>query len=288
MVYQETSPPADLASHIACFWCFLSEPTDPEAFEHTIPPDGTASLAWLATSQVLVLVGPRNSAMRVQVTRGAQYFGMRFRPGATESVLGMSGQVMRDQRIVLAAGGTPIPGNAPGLAEMQRPAVPAHSPSDAPVANAAGSRIEALLTALRQTAPSCEWMAAAMADHVRQWLSSPPDPVVSLLVDRLVQNGDAEVQDLISDVGLSYRQVLRRFKHAVGLTPKEFLRLRRVRNACLRVVEAEAGLRWAEISAESGFADQSHLTREFGRAFGWPPSLVAAYLRQIEHSGVRP
>jgi AraC-like DNA-binding protein len=42
------------------------------------------------------------------------------------------------------------------------------------------------------------------------------------------------------------------------------------------------------VAASSGFADQSHLAREFRDVFGWPPGLVHEYLRRIEHRNVNP
>lgn len=72
----------------------------------------------------------------------------------------------------------------------------------------------------------------------------------------------------------------------VGLSPKEFARLRRIRHACiLMLAEQEAAL--ADISHDGGYADQPHLTREFRGVFGSSPRLVEAYLRRIEHIAVR-
>lgn len=110
-----------------------------------------------------------------------------------------------------------------------------------------------------------------------------PDPAVFELTRRiLVSDGTAPVGDLTAGFDLSYRQLLRRFYEAAGLTPKEFARLRRLRAACLEAV-ASAEPSWAAVSAGAGFADQSHLAREFRGIFGWPPRLVHEYLRQIEH-----
>ena len=81
-------------------------------------------------------------------------------------------------------------------------------------------------------------------------------------IDRLLADPDTSIASLAADSRFSYRQMLRIFYEAAGLTPKEFARLSKIRMACLRACETHpAG--WAEIAAESGFADQAHLSREF-------------------------
>ena len=40
------------------------------------------------------------------------------------------------------------------------------------------------------------------------------------------------------------------------------------------------------VSSDAGFADQAHLTREFGGVFGWSPRLTLAYLERIEHGNI--
>jgi AraC-like DNA-binding protein len=127
----------------------------------------------------------------------------------------------------------------------------------------------------------------AIAEWVREWQVQPPkDPRPLAWIETLLQNPDHSIAQLAAASGLSYRQMLRLFYAAVGLTPKEFARLRKIRAACVQAVAAESGS-WAEISLESGYADQAHLTREFSQIFGWPPRLTQEYLRRIDHRLLR-
>lgn len=72
--------------------------------------------------------------------------------------------------------------------------------------------------------------------------------------------------------GLSSFHMARSFKRATGLTPLNF------RNQ-LRVWEArrqlQSGRAISEIALDVGFADQSHLTRQFQRVFGTTPARYA-------------
>jgi transcriptional regulator GlxA family with amidase domain len=82
--------------------------------------------------------------------------------------------------------------------------------------------------------------------------------------------------------GLRYRQGVRRFVDAVGLSPKEPARLTRLRHACIQILASE-GRSWADVSAATGFADQAHMTRGFSEVYGWPRASCASTFRRIEH-----
>lgn len=61
----------------------------------------------------------------------------------------------------------------------------------------------------------------------------------------------------------------RTFRRFFGCTPGEFLRITRVKKAAHLLSRTSMTL--AEVALESGFADQSHLTRRFCAVFGVPP-----------------
>jgi AraC-like DNA-binding protein len=68
--------------------------------------------------------------------------------------------------------------------------------------------------------------------------------------------------------GCSRFQLLRRFQQAHGLPPHAWLLQQRLERA-RQLIRAGCGL--AQAAADSGFADQSHLTRHFTRQFGYTP-----------------
>ena len=76
--------------------------------------------------------------------------------------------------------------------------------------------------------------------------------------------------------GLSRFQFLRSFARATGLTPHAYLVQRRVDLARRLVAN---GTPLAEAAAESGFFDQSHMTRHFTRVLGISPGAYAAAMR---------
>ena len=72
------------------------------------------------------------------------------------------------------------------------------------------------------------------------------------------------------DVGLSARQLRRRFHAAVGYGPKTLERVLRFRRAVAAIDDGRTDL--AGIAFDAGYADQAHLTRECSRLAGLPPA----------------
>jgi AraC-like DNA-binding protein len=91
--------------------------------------------------------------------------------------------------------------------------------------------------------------------------------VTSRLLDDLA--GDSSLAALAALCGLSRSHFVRAFKQTTGMSPHHWLLVHRARRAkdLLRATR----LPIAEIALECGFADQSHLTRVFSKAFGISP-----------------
>jgi AraC-like DNA-binding protein len=77
---------------------------------------------------------------------------------------------------------------------------------------------------------------------------------------------------LAGEAGLSRYQFLRSFARATGLTPHAYILQRRIHRARHLI---RHGTRLAEAAAQSGFSDQSHMTRLFVRSFGVTPGAYA-------------
>ena len=102
-------------------------------------------------------------------------------------------------------------------------------------------------------------------------LGRQPDPLVAVAAHKV---GRQDVGAVARELGVSERQLRRRFHAAAGYGPKT---LARVLRFCRFVEAIDAGRAdLAAIAFDAGYADQAHLTRETTRLAGLPP---AAFMR---------
>lgn len=123
---------------------------------------------------------------------------------------------------------------------------------------------------------------AAVIDEITRFvrLHRPsPEPDRQLAIDiaeamRLAPAG-THVTQLAARFAVSPRTLQRLFARHVGATPKQVLQRFRRQQAVDRLSE-RTGASLAEIAAELGYSDQSHLARDFRTTFGRPPSVLVA------------
>jgi len=87
-----------------------------------------------------------------------------------------------------------------------------------------------------------------------------PDPVVAAAVAALDRG--VPVAQVAARLGVSQSTLLRRFTAQVGLPPKRFARIRRLRRL-LAAVHGRPGAGWAGAAAECGYFDQAHMIADF-------------------------
>jgi transcriptional regulator GlxA family with amidase domain len=95
--------------------------------------------------------------------------------------------------------------------------------------------------------------------------------VQMLRLQRVIERarGNLRVEDLARHAGLSLRQLQRRFQVATGVSPKVLCRL--VRLQTVLGLARNPGTTLGRVAAHAGYADQSHLTREFNLLAGLSP-----------------
>ena len=147
---------------------------------------------------------------------------------------------------------------------------------------APGARLAEELAALDEAA-RVERLEAALLERLRR---APPDrgrgraaPRGSVDVRGLARWVRAEpsgmtVGRLAEAAGVSRQHLTRAFREAVGVSPKRYCRLARFR-AGLVYAGAGAGVQWARVAAELGYADQSHMIAEFRELSSLTPQMLA-------------
>ena len=130
-----------------------------------------------------------------------------------------------------------------------------------------------LLRERLQAAASPRLALLVLHDHLLGRLRNAPpiDPLARFAVEAFRRDpAFAQVGPVQRASGLTPAQFIRRFEQAVGLTPKRYARV--LRFGALLPTLVRCGPRdWAQIAADGGYADQSHLIREFRQLAGVAP-----------------
>jgi len=96
-----------------------------------------------------------------------------------------------------------------------------------------------------------------------------PDPLVPAAAGMLARG--VLVAEVAERVGVLPRTLRRRFTAQVGLTPKRFARIQRLKRV-VRDLDGQAETDWAAVAFRHGYADQPHLAGEFRELAGVTPT----------------
>ena len=79
------------------------------------------------------------------------------------------------------------------------------------------------------------------------------------------------VRETARELGISERRLHLVFSEDVGLSPKQWSRVRRFQRALCALYKG-VDMRWAELAITCGYADQAHFSRDFRRFSGVDPT----------------
>ncbi|MBC7809413.1 MAG: helix-turn-helix transcriptional regulator [Akkermansiaceae bacterium] len=89
---------------------------------------------------------------------------------------------------------------------------------------------------------------------------------------------EIRVADMAGVAGISTYHFIRSFKRSVGLSPHQYVLEQRV-NRARHWLQHSPAMTVAEVAHRSGFADQTHLSRQVRRVTGMTPSQLRQHLR---------
>lgn len=102
--------------------------------------------------------------------------------------------------------------------------------------------------------------------------------VISIMTRHLGKN--VSNAEMAKATGMSARAFERSFQREYGLPPQQYLKRLRIQTACRLLVDTRESI--AAIAQRCGFADQSHLTREFRRVTGLTPATYRSQYAQTK------
>jgi AraC-like DNA-binding protein len=233
--YREIAPSSAFADTIECFWTLRHIGPTPA---HRVLPDGCADIV-LSGDGPLQAVGSMTRYQDIEQSGAALTVGVRFRPGAWASHLG----------------------------------VPADRITDAvlPLQDLWGVRAHRLREQLA-FAHSLEHCAELFEASLRP--ETKISPVRRALQWMEQHHGCVSIDALADQSGMGPRQFRRRCLEQTGLTPKFLARVLRFRYALSRISKSRAG--GAGLALDCGYYDQAHFINEFRTFSGRTPSWFGA------------
>jgi AraC-like DNA-binding protein len=87
--------------------------------------------------------------------------------------------------------------------------------------------------------------------------------------------GSLSVRETARELGISERRLHLVFSEDVGLSPKQWSRVHRFQRAVCALHKG-VDMRWAELAATCGYADQAHFSRDFRSFSGVDPTTYSA------------
>jgi AraC-like DNA-binding protein len=168
-----------------------------------------------------------------------------------------------------------------------RPREEFHAPvmEDGRVAGLVSGLLAAVLSGRGRTLAGDERLLLLLAAVLREMAlreGAPAAPAVMRARARLDDDPAAPVtlSELAVECGLGRFRLVRDFARVIGLTPHAY-QLQRRTELARRLIASGAPL--AAAAMEDGFADQSHMTRNFTRRYGYAPGRYrAAVGRDVE------
>jgi AraC-like DNA-binding protein len=211
----------------------------------------------VALDDAVVLAGPATRSTTLRLAPGTLTVGIRFRPGAGPALIGTSAADLRNQDIPVDA---------------------LWGRSGRSLAERAGD-VEVVAEA---AAGVGERRLAVLVDGLveRLGVAREPDPVGVGIALLLAEQAGPLLPVLAEDVGLSERQLRRRVEESVGYPPRtlaRILRFQRFLRAARATGVGSPTRDLARLAAESGYADQAHLTRESRQLAGLPPAKLLTW-----------
>jgi len=256
MQYREFAPIPPLARYVRCIWIMRAPAKTDGAGPERILPDGLPEIvinradafaelrpdgARICQPDLLV-AGQLTRPLVIQPTAEIDLIGIRLQPTGLHQFLRAPMRDFTNERIQLSDVANDVPGRLKDAAHRRSPL------------SALQAALLCAVDGRRRAANDDAMRAAAL---IRQ------------------SAGRRSVASISRAVGVSARQLQRRFNDEIGVSTKAYARIARF-DGLVRAFRAGFRGNWARLAQRFGYHDQSHLIREFRGFAGQSPTEFAA------------
>ena len=245
------TPRRALRPFVRQLWVGTTASPNAQIREHTLPsgdmhlvvrPAGepvrvVASDDATATSVGAAVVGGVRTTFYIkEVSSGVRSVGVTFHPATAGALFGYTAEELSGRH---------------------------HSLDDLWSASAA-ARLQEQLSAASDPETQLDILEETIAARLPRLRRPHPAVAAALEQFRVTTN----VTRAVRASGYSHRTVAEQFRRTMGVSPKAYLQLARMRRLLARI----GAVPWSDLAAEAGFSDQAHFVREFRKFTGATPT----------------
>lgn len=253
MDYIEYSAPKNLSHIVESYWTNTLHPEDFQQEYDYIIPDGSTEAIFMLNGNYLrddeenkakhlveycSLVPAFNKAIKVYQKPFTRCLGIRFRPGALQQLVGISLQEL-DQTAY------PLQEVMPELADLAM---------DETLKNTSTPKIISKINS---------WLLTQTKEPIQNHIIS------AFITETIEKKGSIRIKDFCASFGMHKSTLEKNFKHATGLSPKQYANLIRFNYLLNKMLFSGSNL--TETGHELGYFDQSHMIKDFRKVMGISP-----------------
>jgi len=254
--YRESVPHPRLRPFVRCLWRLNAASVACDLGFDRIVPDGCPEIVINRADVIrrlhddgeghaqaaVLLVGQIRRSITLAPSGRVDLLGIRFEPGGLHALLGIPMHELLDQDFCL------------GQAE---------------------SRLRAELEQATSTGSGIEGAVERVLAHRFEARGRVHAGLVGAAI-RSVAQGAPSAEAIARELRMNRRTLERLFRAEVGLSPKLFLRIQRLQGVLERLEGGTPTTSWADLAVMHGYADQSHLIRDFRQIAGTTPERFLA------------
>ncbi len=254
IIYQEHQPPHYLKPYIKCYWIMKVEVLPDSAsgqrlltesleftFSLAAPVEFVSSDGLVKTLLNTGITGPMTRPMRLRSTGRVDLLGICFRPGGSYPFFKTPAHTLVDQYA---------------------------DPVDV-CRSESGQIIEYIHNVCLTTSSRIAAINAYLLNRLAK--GQEDDNTITLAIETIEHyNGQIAIDRLACYLGMSRRNLDRRFKERLGLTPKQFCRNLRFKSV-YENMETSPHIDLVDVAISGGYYDQAHLINEFKYFTGTSP-----------------
>jgi len=252
--YREYLPHAGLSAYVACLW---TSKVDMQAGRctHHVLPDNCVDILWQDQAARSFVVGMMTSSLHVHTQTRLQTIAVRFKPGGAAHFFGVPLSELTDRHISL---------------------------EDLWGSDVAEKLSDSLWSRPMTDRERLMGLERHLLQHLRRRKTAGSSRLVSTAVSAIESsNGLLKIEALSASLGVSRQYLATQFHHHVGLSPKMLARICRFQHTISDIRHGAPGkIDWAELAANHGYYDQSHLIHEIHEFSDGTPEQLAAELHR--------